>query len=126
VGGPEQAGIYLHARYYDSEIGVFLSPDPIGVEGGLNQYGYALGNPTNRLDRSGLVSCKKRANDDTCDVWLLDPVVNDPITWGEGKMNAPTVNPGTNTPIQVPGGSRGGPRGRWTSRRWRRRWWRRR
>jgi len=51
---PEYAGIYLHARYFDPKLGTFLSPDPIGVEGGLNQYGYALGNPVNGSDRSGL------------------------------------------------------------------------
>jgi RHS repeat-associated protein len=45
---------YLHARYFDPQLGVFLSPDPIGVEGGLSQYAYALGNPTAMTDRSGL------------------------------------------------------------------------
>ena len=52
--GPEYAGIYLHARYYDPRLGIFLSPDPIGVEGGTNLYAYALGDPVNGTDRSGL------------------------------------------------------------------------
>jgi hypothetical protein len=47
---------YLHARYYDPQLGIFLSPDPIGVAGGMNQYGYGLGNPVNGWDRSGLVT----------------------------------------------------------------------
>jgi len=51
---PETGLTYLHARYFDPQLGVFLSPDPIGVEGGLNQYAYALGNPVNLTDRSGL------------------------------------------------------------------------
>jgi RHS repeat-associated protein len=46
---------YLHARYYDSRRGLFLSPDPIGPTGGLNQYGYSLASPTNGSDRSGLL-----------------------------------------------------------------------
>ena len=52
--GSEYAGIYLHARYYDPRLGIFLSPDPIGVEGGTNLYGYGLGDPINSSDRSGL------------------------------------------------------------------------
>jgi RHS repeat-associated protein len=53
--GPEYARIYLHARYFDPRLGVFLSPDPIGVAGGMNLYGYGLGNPVNGTDRSGLL-----------------------------------------------------------------------
>jgi RHS repeat-associated protein len=46
---------YLHARYYDPQLGTFLSPDPIGPEGGLNSFGYGAGNPANLADRSGLI-----------------------------------------------------------------------
>jgi RHS repeat-associated protein len=52
--GPEYAGIYLHARYFDPKLGIFLSPDPIGVRGGMNEYGYGFGDPINSTDRSGL------------------------------------------------------------------------
>jgi len=52
--GPEYAGIYLHARYFDPNLGTFLSPDPIGVGGGMNAYGYGFGDPINSSDRSGL------------------------------------------------------------------------
>jgi len=51
---PETNLTYLHARYYDSALGMFLSPDPIGPSGGLNSYAYASGDPVNRSDRSGL------------------------------------------------------------------------
>jgi hypothetical protein len=51
--GPEYAGIYLHARYFDPQLGTFLSTDPIGVEGGVNQYAYGFGDPVNWADRSG-------------------------------------------------------------------------
>jgi RHS repeat-associated protein len=51
---PETGLTYLHARYYDSQLGLFLSPDPIGVQGGLNLYGYGLGNPISNADRTGL------------------------------------------------------------------------
>ncbi len=50
--GPDLANIYLHARYYDPVLGIFLSPDPAGAD--LNTYRYAGGDPVNRLDPSGL------------------------------------------------------------------------
>jgi len=51
----DETGItYLHARYYDPQLGTFLSPDPIGPAGGLNSYGYGVGNPANFADPTGL------------------------------------------------------------------------
>jgi RHS repeat-associated protein len=43
---------YLHARVYDSQLGMFLSPDPISAD--INTYRYGMGNPTLYSDRSGL------------------------------------------------------------------------
>jgi len=43
---------YLHARYYDSQLGMFLSPDPIGADS--HTYRYSAGDPINGLDPSGL------------------------------------------------------------------------
>jgi hypothetical protein len=64
---PEYAGIYLHARYFDPKLGTFLSPDPIEVEGGMNQYAYGLGDPVNGTDRSGLQIYVCQNDDDaTC------------------------------------------------------------
>jgi RHS repeat-associated protein len=51
---PETGLTYLHARYFDPQLGTFLSADPIGVEGGINQYAYGFGDPVNWADRSGL------------------------------------------------------------------------
>ena len=42
------------ARWYDAQLGRFISEDPIGLAGGLNQFGYVRNNPTNRIDPSGL------------------------------------------------------------------------
>jgi RHS repeat-associated protein len=47
---------YLHARYYDPELGVFISSDPIGAQGGLNSYLYSTGDPINLSDPSGLLA----------------------------------------------------------------------
>jgi RHS repeat-associated protein len=44
---------YMRARYYDPQLGRFLSEDPIGVVGGLNLYAYAGNDPVNLWDPSG-------------------------------------------------------------------------
>ncbi|KOX99390.1 RHS repeat-associated core domain-containing protein [Pseudomonas nunensis] len=46
---------YNRHRYYDPEIGRYLTPDPIKLAGGLNQYQYTP-NPTGWVDPLGL-SC---------------------------------------------------------------------
>jgi RHS repeat-associated protein len=48
--------IYLHARYYDPEIGRFLSPDtetPGDILVALNRYAYANNDPVNYTDPTG-------------------------------------------------------------------------
>jgi len=54
----EETGLYYYrARYYDPQVGRFVSKDPIGFEGGDNNlYGYVLNNPVNATDPEGL--CK--------------------------------------------------------------------
>ncbi|BCO31669.1 hypothetical protein TspCOW1_17720 [Thiohalobacter sp. COW1] len=50
----EAAGLYyMRARYYDAEVGRFISEDPIGFEGGLNLYAYVGGNPIVGVDPEG-------------------------------------------------------------------------
>jgi RHS repeat-associated protein len=48
---------YMRARYYDPKIRRFISEDPIGLEGGINTYAFANGDPINRSDPSGLRDC---------------------------------------------------------------------
>jgi RHS repeat-associated protein len=43
---------YFGARWYDAELGLWLSPDP--AHDGVNPYGYVGGDPTNFIDPFGL------------------------------------------------------------------------
>src|SRR5262249_55536263 len=47
---------YNHHRYYDPEIGRYLSPDPLGLLASLNQHAY-VDNPALWSDPLGLVPC---------------------------------------------------------------------
>ncbi|MDX2184057.1 MAG: RHS repeat-associated core domain-containing protein, partial [Gemmatimonadaceae bacterium] len=49
--------LYRRHRYLDPQSGRFTQPDPIGIAGGLNLYGYADGDPVNYSDPFGLSPC---------------------------------------------------------------------
>jgi RHS repeat-associated protein len=51
----QELGIYYNrARYYDPQLGRFLSEDPSGIAGGLNLYAYAGDDPINASDPFGI------------------------------------------------------------------------
>jgi RHS repeat-associated protein len=59
--------MYRRNRYYDPGTGQFTQPDPIGIAGGLNVYGFANGDPVTYADPYGLkVEC---ASQEACDLW---------------------------------------------------------
>ena len=68
----QESGLYYYrARYYDPQVGRFLSEDPIGFAGGINFYQFVGNNPINWLDPLGL------------EVGLWESMI--PI-WGSGKQ----------------------------------------
>ncbi|MDD2468988.1 MAG: RHS repeat-associated core domain-containing protein, partial [Desulfobulbus sp.] len=44
---------YNWNRFYDPETGRYLSPDPIGLAGGMNLYSYVSNDPVNWIDPEG-------------------------------------------------------------------------
>jgi RHS repeat-associated protein len=58
---------YMQQRYYDPEIGRFLSVDPVSalVPGNFNRYSYAANNPYRFVDPDGRFKCTRDGG--TCD-----------------------------------------------------------
>jgi RHS repeat-associated protein len=46
---------YNYFRDYESATGRYVESDPVGLDGGLNTFGYVSSNPGNRVDPSGLM-----------------------------------------------------------------------
>jgi RHS repeat-associated protein len=54
----DESGLaYNFYRYYEPATGVYISPDPMGLDGGSRMYGY-VHNPLGWVDPLGLGSCK--------------------------------------------------------------------
>jgi RHS repeat-associated protein len=52
----ETGDYFYRARYYNHQIGRFISADPAGFAGGINLYAYGFNSPTNFADPYGLFS----------------------------------------------------------------------
>jgi len=51
---PDTGLLYYRARFYDPQLGRFISEDPIGLAGGINTFAYVGNNPQNATDPQGL------------------------------------------------------------------------
>ncbi|WP_437659614.1 YwqJ-related putative deaminase [Sorangium sp. So ce1182] len=52
---PETGLHYNRWRYFDPASATYLSPEPLGLEGGLEAYGYVSGRPLTLVDLDGLM-----------------------------------------------------------------------
>jgi RHS repeat-associated protein len=113
---------YMRGRYYDPKIRRFISEDPIGLSGGINQYAFANGDPINGTDPFGLDArkCEKAEQTSIPDLgYVGDPVWRDgtctgggggaplpsvPIPNGQDFPEPPTPTPGPPTRPGGPGG----------------------
>lgn len=69
----EDIGLYyFNARWYDQELGRFVSEDP--VKDGMNWYVYCGNNPLYRLDPSGLSDYSLQEKIDKANEWQLQEV----------------------------------------------------
>lgn len=99
-----------HARYFNPETGRYLTPDPIGLEGGINLYVYTLNNPINYIDPYGLkvYKCQRPLNPgkpgDKIPFYKKFPQIYHEyncITLPDGSMKCDSTNPGPNWPLRL-------------------------
>lgn len=62
VNDPDTGLVYMQARYYDPDLGRFLSVDPVGPTPnkvfGFNRYNYVNNNPVINVDPDGRYKCE--------------------------------------------------------------------
>ena len=96
---------YFGARYYDPELGRFLSVDPL--EDGLNWYAYCNGNPVKYVDPNGLyaiiVNDTSRAGTfgHTFTI-VIDPQTGNGLVYSFGPKNGKFIDSGHIEPGVIP------------------------
>lgn len=98
---------YNYHRYYHPRVGRYMTPDPIGLSGGINLFGYADNSPKKIYDPKGLASLvtDRDAGTTTFDPRPEDPsgesftietrvnVASDSLPGAQGAFTTPDVIP---------------------------------
>jgi len=105
-----ESGLFLAPfRSYDSNLGRWISRDPIGEAGGLNLYGYVSNNPISLFDPLGLaefscedIALEQEANNKAKEI--LEQAINTGFdkTYEELGLG-PVANPGSKAYSDAPG-----------------------
>jgi RHS repeat-associated protein len=85
---------YMRARYYDPEVGRFITEDPIGFAGGdVNLYAYVQNNPINYTDPYGLLSYdQNRARRKAANTGLMTKGVKTVASMAVGSQVVKSLN----------------------------------
>ncbi|EJM22712.1 RHS repeat-associated core domain-containing protein, partial [Pseudomonas sp. GM25] len=86
----DESGLhYNRHRYYDPDVGRYLTPDPVKLAGGLNQYRY-VPNPTGWVDPLGLTSNCPPPNGSGCTV--VGGLADAKVDVGEPELPVTALN----------------------------------
>jgi RHS repeat-associated protein len=90
----EESGLHYNLnRYYDPDSGQYLSPDPIGLEGGLRTHGY-VHDPMQWVDPLGLAACGTKKP------IVLGETMPKRVSPVAQKLGAHTFKPRSNNPAR--------------------------
>jgi len=96
-----QSGLYYNLnRYYNPELGRYMEPDPTGLDAGLNPYSYAMNDPVNKEDSTGLQVVDIGCANNGRELLQFQPTVvgapyltiPQPAGWQTSTLNASTPN----------------------------------